>query len=275
MYGLFTVGRAYRGVVESASSPINWEKYRVFCRRPTWLDADSREDGSTWRSPATGSVVAADFKVSSEGMQRITYQDLIDAGLDLTGVDPSQIAVGRWMVDPCPVISIGMTMVGLSPVNVRKSNISRGGSFGTNHVIDFCGVRCLHCRMRFICPSITIVSALTPQKSAEQSANSRAARLMQEAAYHRVPVIHDDTNQYSMTSVLDDPWYVKKMRANHATSSYTATIHVDSAMREDKVSHLEVVVAGDTDFPESPDHHVEVYVNGQFIDSIMFDGRVS
>jgi len=268
MYGLFTVGRAYGR--ESASSPINWENIESSVADRLAGRGFSR-DGSTWRSPATGSVVAADFKVSSEGMQRITYQDLIDAGLDLTGVDPSQIAVtvdGR----PVPRHIHRYDDGGLSPVNVRKSNISRGGSFGTNHVIDFWGEMPSLPDALYLSEYNYRVS-VDPTK-AQSISKFQGGRLMQEAAYHRVPVIHDDTNQYSMTSVLDDPWYVKKMRANHATSSYTATIHVDSAMREDKVSHLEVVVAGDTDFPESPDHHVEVYVNGQFIDSIMFDGRV-
>jgi len=268
MYGLFSVDRVYGR--EAASSPIDWAGIDSSIANRLSSRGFSRE-GSTWRSPATGSVVAADFSVSSAGMQRITYQDLLDAGLDLTGVDPSQIAVtvdGR----PVPRHIHRYDDGGLSPVNVRKSNISRGGSFGTNHVIDFWGEMPSLPDALYLSEYNYRVS-VDPTK-AQSISKFQGGRLMQEAAYHRVPVIHDDANQYSMTSVLDDPWYVKKMRANHATSSYTATIHVDSAMREDKVSHLEVVVAGDTDFPESPDHHVEVYVNGQFIDSIMFDGRV-
>ena len=94
--------------------------------------------GETWRTDSRSSnPVAADFLVTEEGMQRITHDDLMAAGIDLRGQRLNRIAV---TVDGEPVPrSISTQGRGDSFKGSRWGARSR--VFNKRSVIEFWGER--------------------------------------------------------------------------------------------------------------------------------------
>ena len=85
--------------------------------------------------------------------------------------------------------------------------------------------------------------------------------------------INDDV-AYSFTSPLDDPWFAARLFANASNDSYTAQIAVESDVLADEPASLRVRVAGVTDFEADPDHHVRIFVNGNAVTDVFFNGGV-
>jgi len=66
---------------------------------------------------------------------------------------------------------------------------------------------------------------------------------------------------------------MQRLRANHSTSSFATTITLPSDRFPNQPAWLEARVAGVTDFPQAPDHQVELYFNGDRVETVEFDGR--
>jgi hypothetical protein len=96
---------------------------------------------------------------------------------------------------------------------------------------------------------------------------------MQEASFYWRTLVVEEDNAYAMDSVLADPWYMKRLRANHSSSRFTTTISLPADRFPNQSAWLEARVAGMTDFPQAPDHHVELYFNGERVETVQFDGR--
>jgi len=266
LFGLFEPGKAYGR--EAVARPIDWSALEAAVAARLSARGFEQKD-RVWRAPASGAISAVDFRVDQTGMQRIGYQDLLDAGLDLAGVDPAEIAV---TVDGRPVARRihRFDDGGLQPL--RSGNAARGGSFGSSHVIDFWGEL-----PDF--PDAMYVDAYNYRISVDPASvvdveRHAGERLLGTATVHWVRSELAEDNHYAMGSPLSDPWYMKLLRADHATGSFQASLAVDARARVDQGASLEVVLAGVTDFPEAPDHRVELWVNGQQVDSIDFDGRM-
>jgi len=241
VYGVFEAGKRYGK--ESVTEPIRWNDIRsgVFTRT-------SQRGAQT-----PDSVRAVDFEVQSAGMQSVDWQTLADAGLDLTGVDPADIAVTR----------------NGEPV-ARKMISGAAGGFQPGDSIRFWGEipiarDSLYVdRYRY---RITVdpASALSAQDSDAADAGSAVS------VYSRRQ-LQDFDNFYFLSSPLEDPWYVKGLRADR-DNSYTTSFTVDDDFVPGQPTRVTVQVGGLTDFPADPDHHITVSVNGQVVGGRFFEGQ--
>jgi sulfur carrier protein ThiS len=273
MYGMFSIGGAYGR--DAIAAPIDWAGIRMetaenVARHGLELDAEGIQRSAALQPDAV------DFRVQAEGMQRVTYDDLVAAGLDLRGVTADQIAVTlNGQPVPRKVHSI-LKSGQRGTVNRRASNIAPAADapsmIDSSFVIDFWGERPA-------VPDALYVDDYTyritvDQKLAVDPADYTGRRLMQEASFYWRTIAVEDDNSYDMGSVLDDPWAMKRLRANHSTDSFSTTINLPADRFPGQPAFLEARVAGITDLPQAPDHQVALYFNGERVETVEFDGRV-
>ena len=150
VFGMFEPGKAYGRKSDPCRSPgaDSAAGLRADGRACSYAErqrgAASGAAANFMRAADAGStVLAVDFKVSSEGMQQVTWQDLRDAGLDLTGVANERIAV---TLDGEPVARHVLGSVDSAPIRALSRAVSYGGppasaEFGPGGSIRFWGVK--------------------------------------------------------------------------------------------------------------------------------------
>lgn len=243
LYGLFQAGQAYGK--QANPTPIRWDAIAAQAVSRTAQRSQSSTRG------ASPDVQAVDFEVSVAGMQSVSWQQLADAGLDLTGIDPGAIAV---------------TLNG-KPVP-RQMLSGDAGGFRPGDSIRFWGERptgrdALYLdryRYRITVDQERAVQALTADEASGP-----------EASFYMVRLFQDADNGYHFSSALQDPWYAARLRADR-NNIYTTTFWIGDEMIAGKPGRLEVRLAGLTDFPADPDHHIRVAVNGQVVGERIFEG---
>ena len=280
VFGMFEPGKAYGR--KSDPLPIAWGAIRqqVSARMAERAYAERQ------RSQASGAaanfmraaaakpiVVAVDFKVSSEGMQQVTWQDLRDAGLDLTGVANERIAV---TLDGEPVARHVLGAVDSAPIR----SLSRAGNnsgpptsaeFGPGGKIRFWGLKPDGRDALYLDDYVYRIS-VDPELAV--GSNSINVKPKPGAEFHLQRELLNEDLAYSFTSALDDPWFAARLRADSSNDEYTGTIEVDQWLVSDQPARLEVVLTGGNNSPTSPNHHAQILVNGQVIDDVFFTGSI-
>jgi len=273
MYGMFSIGGAYGR--DALAAPIDWTGIRAeaeqnLARLGLTIDGQTVQRNSFVAQPS-----AVDFQVQAEGMQRVSYQDLVAAGLDLRGVSPDQIAV---TLNGQPVPRKVHSKIKSDQRGSSNRRAVSGGSsnaapaaIDSGFAVDFWGERPQLPDAQYIEDYTYRISV---DKSLARDVDAYTGRrLMQEASFHWRTIQVEEDNAYAMGSVLDDPWYMQRLRANHSTSSFATTITLPSDRFPNQPAWLEARVAGVTDFPQAPDHQVELYFNGDRVETVEFDGR--
>ena len=288
-FGPMRSGAPYGERVEV--EPIDWEGIRVAVeermdeigyrkgkgRGQTWLRSGLREQrskrlrsgrGETQLSapeagaaPLALSVTAASepsvysLLVEQSGMYRVTYEQLLAAGLDLAGVPAGDIAV----------TSRGQK-------HARQVS-AKGGVFGPGSWIAFYGEalalpESLYTRQNVYQLQVertltkgTVAFALAPP-AAEPFYQARAER--------------NEQLSYSSTSPTGDPWYeAYGVGLPGSPTDIELKVTADHLVT-DQPAILELGLWGITSFVgEAPDHQVRVFVNGNFVAQETADGLVS
>jgi len=302
MYGLFEVGRAYGNKTQPAA--IDWVAVRAGTAQRLQARGFARA-GEGWRrsgggggngtsdrvgligDSATrgggGGVVAVDVRPAAPGMQRVSYQDLADAGLDLAGVAPGDIAVtlkGKGVARHIAGVDDdggsgqregGAGAIAGSFGGGKGSDKGSGGaSFGPGAFIDFWAEAPAYPDALYLGGYVYRVELDAGQ--AVPAATHTVAPKPSPDHYTEVVSVNDD-NDYHFANVAEDPWYAARLRAGASNDRHVTAIHLDSAARTDRAAKLAVTVSGLTDFPEAPDHRVQVSLNGQVLETVDFDGR--
>ncbi|HKL52948.1 MAG TPA: C25 family cysteine peptidase, partial [Wenzhouxiangellaceae bacterium] len=264
LYGDFEPGFAYGKPV--APAPIRWDRLRAEARsRMAELNQRSSTGGSA--TPAT----AVDVTAAHTGMIEVSHEQLTSAGLDLSDVPASRIAV---------------TLKG-EPVSRHVTGAIEGTDgqplFGPGASVRFWAdapeipdaLYVDHYSFRIAddpanaLPAASLVGEFTgfvdsfeppppPGSSVVGSYTARQTR--------------DDDLAYNFASPLADPWYTARLRAGR-NDTHIATFDLDSAAIPDQPATLRVRVGGLTDFPEAPDHRVVVELNGQTLGEKIFEGQ--
>jgi len=280
VFGMFEPGKAYGR--KSDPLPIAWGAIRqqVSARMAERAYAERQ------RSPASGAaadfmraadagaaVLAVDFKVASEGMQQITWQDLRDAGLDLTGVANAQIAV---TLDGEPVARHVLGAVDTAPIRALSRVGNSSGSpasaeFGPGGSIRFWGIKPEGRDALYLDDYVYRITVDSELAVGSKSINTKPKP---GAEFHLQRELLNEDLGYSFTSPLDDPWYAARLRAGTSNNQYTRTIQVDQWLVSDQLARLDVVLAGGNNEPISPNHHARILVNGQVIDDVFFTGSI-
>ena len=247
-HGPFETGRRY-GTAASAV-PIDWTEVRAEI-------AAAEEEGRRARAGAK-TAPAAELRVEADGLYRVTYEDLLAAGIDFAGTNVDRMTL---------TLARGGKGV---PIYVRGP-AKAPETFGPGAFFEFRGEALrgsLYTRSR--------VYRLTAA-----SGGGRPARALIEdgtptgapAAFYPETVAVDRDRLYSFASPNGDPWYEEPVLAQGSPAVKSFPLEVDAlAADAGAETRLHVDLWGVTNWPSAPDHHLEISLNGTRLVDERFDG---
>jgi len=194
-------------------------------------------------APASASTLL--IKVDQSGIYRLTYEMLLDAGLDLRGA---------------PLINNGQRI----PITV-----SGRGVFGPGAYIEFYGeaLDTLYTRANVYTLE---VSNAAPTRIPARTAVSRAAPL---TSYTETLNVHNQ-KAYANYAPGQDPWYDTRMQVATSPKSWSFPFTVSGLANPANPASLQLTLWGVTDWPQDSDHHAIVKLNGAPIADEFFNGLV-
>lgn len=201
-----------------------------------------------------GDSPAVELHIKADGIYRISYEDLLAMGVDFTGVKNRSIAVTQFGV---PI-----------PIYLPDGN---GGRFGPGSSIEFYAeaIDSLYTR--------TNVFKLHVDKTLARRIGKDRRRIRQgidPAPYYLETVEINTDKQYSFASPTGDPWYNTSMLTYRNAKTWSFPITLDAMAVEDVSPTIMMGLWGVTDWPQDPDHHVILEVNGTPVAETQFDGLV-
>lgn len=256
LHGPFTLGR------EIGSEPevewIDWSRIRneaglapAAARVPGGAATIARRPGPAPAPPPTGgdgrTADVARLRVYDQGVQRVTFEALAAAGIDLSGILPEHLAIAN------------------GRVGVPRYVEAPGGIFGPGGFIEFYArpqttlaspydVFVLSLDSRKVVPAPTLAVLGGPPDETEQ-----------------IDEHHDDL-AYSPSSPTGDPWYDAGLLAWGGAASITRSFDLPGLSTG--IVDLSIDLWGYGDWPEASgdDHHVILRLNGVEIADHRFDG---
>ncbi|NIU87994.1 MAG: hypothetical protein GWN56_12180 [Nitrosopumilaceae archaeon] len=189
--------------------------------------------------------------IGEQGIYRINYEDLLNIGLDLSGV---------------AVSSLALTHKGI-PQQVFISSADE--VFGAGDYIEFVGdyIKTLYT------DSNVYILEVNPENSERVSIDTKPLKqkAIFEQSYTEQLTIGND-NIYTFSSPIKDPWIDSRLFAR-PTTPVTKIYNFDLGnLASPKGGLLTGALWGITDWPFSPDHHITIKLNGVQIDDKIFDG---
>ncbi len=216
--------------------------------RYNWSEA--QQQLSSYRAATRGMASGiAKIGVRERGMVRVTHEQLIAAGIDLSGTPGSQIAV---RTDTGPV-----------PRRVRGAAL-----FGVGSSIEFFGdaKATLWSQDRFYLIEADASSAV------EMGLVTRAVSSGSTSNY-TAELTYAPQNAYNEVSPIGDPWYADRLVSQGGLASKTISLSGPASIGN---AELDVLVWGGIDWPSrGDDHSIRVRLNGQLVASERFDGLAS
>ena len=184
--------------------------------------------------------------VREAGIQRVTYEELLAAGVDLVGIAPDRIAV----------VNKG--------AGVPRHVATAGSTFGAGSFIEFVAE-----------PELTLAS---PFDAYVLTVNRRQAKPVAglgagagDLALTEAADVYRPNRAYSFSSPNGDPWFDQGVLSWGAPGATTRTFDLPDLT--DGPVELDVRTWGYGAWPgvEPPDHHVVVLLNGEEIADARFD----
>lgn len=209
--------------------------------------AVGRRGGGDRRSP-WGEIVQ--FLVETDGVYRVRHEDLVTAGIDLTGIAAEKLA-----------LSAGGQAV---PIFVRG-----GPVFGPGSSIEWVahGLSTLYTKTNVYVLSLD-------QRDVSRVGFDR--RLPDSGAvppeYYLEKTVAEHNRSYSFAAPNGDPWYDTRILAFTEPKYADFEITIDQLVEDANTVTLRVEMWGTTDWQETPDHHVEMAFNGVPVADEFFDG---
>jgi hypothetical protein len=278
-HGPFQLGQEYGGLLDV--TPIDWAAIQAEhdiqpASAPLTLDqvqaipdentqADTTEPAQTpeilptltpWppykgrdNKPIFSVPPIVNLRVRHSGLYRVTYEMLRDAGHDLSGMRTSKLQ---------------LTNHGqLVPIYL-KGNIFGPGTYFEFYAqaLDTIYTDTNIYSLQIATPSsrIPIVSA-SPRKG-----------LTPPAAYTDTLTVHNQ-RAYASFYALEDGWYDTSMLVYTTPKSWSFPFEVANLAADTSApASLELTVWGVTDWPQAPDHHLLVSINGIPVANQTFDG---
>jgi hypothetical protein len=189
------------------------------------------------------------LKVTSDGIYRVNASDIFSLGVDITGIDNSQISL----------LNKGRTV----PVRVISND---NLYFDANSYIEFIGVSDDSLYQQGNVYSLVIKKNLAIKNSSLQPQTN----LVTENTYMQVDN-YAENNAYSFGSPINDPWYSQRVLAQGSEKTAILNFDINNLESGGDVT-IEVGLWGGTDFPQSPDHHVKYLLNNKKVADYSFDG---
>lgn len=253
-HGPFRAGRPYgagrqEGSLSAASAEalaapaIDWQEIRRQGRAQLSLRAA--------RSGTKAYGEQAHLLVEQTGLHRITHEQLLAAGADFSGAQARNLA---------------LTNLGTS-VPVRL--LGNGPFWGPGSALEFLGEA-----MDSLYTRTNVYLLRVDPAKAEQITSVAVRPVSNQGPAESFVHTHayEIQREYSFGAPGEDPWYDRRMLAQSGPASIEIPLEVPGLVAGSGVVELAVEVWGGTDFPQAPDHHVMVEVNGEPVADAVFDG---
>lgn len=243
-HGPFRLG-VPSGREDLASPPVQWPSIRTATEIRHNARLAAARDQLLGAGSAEGSVK---LLVEEGGIYRVTFAQILAAGLDLAGVDPAALAVTQ---------NGGVAV----PVHVQSV-----GPFGPGGYIEWVaeGLDTLYTKTNVYRIQVDADLALRIADDPTVPVNPAS-----ESTYVET-YVHERERLYSYGSPTGDPWYDTSILAFTSPSSASFEFTLDG--RQPGAVQATVGLWGSTDWPQSPDHHVIVEINGTQLAEVTFDG---
>ncbi len=192
------------------------------------------------------------FHVEQDGLYRVTYDELLDAGLDLQGVTVDQIAIynqGKYI-----------------PAYIKAN--TNLGAFGPGSLIEFYGqaLNTLYSRTNVYQLIMNNGSRPVDVDFAQVDASAPVA-----AFYLENEKVADNV-EYNPVSMVQDPWFAKRLFTYNQPSSWDFALQVDDYVPGVSPASLRLEIWGGSQFHTSPDHRLLAELNGEQVADASFDG---
>ncbi|MCH9647663.1 MAG: hypothetical protein K0U98_05445 [Deltaproteobacteria bacterium] len=242
--GPFEIGESY-GAAHPVE-PIDWAAIRTQHQLSAQRRSQARQKARS-HSPD-----ALDVHLSRTGLYRIYYDEMAAAGLDLEGV---------------PIRSIAVLSKGASYPR-RVESPTSDGLFGPGGFVEFLGHRADSLYTRSQIYRIEVApDAVTPIERSQGP-----SPLALPAQDYREQLTVEENRRYSFASPNGDPWFDRRILSFGSPSVERIQLPVEGLSSRSGHAQLQVDLWGVTDFPASPDHHVQIALNGHLLWEQTFDG---
>lgn len=197
----------------------------------------------------------ADLVVESEGIHRVTHEDLLAAGIDLSGqlLDRVTLVLAR----------------GGKEVPMWRQAGATPGVFGPGAFLEFRGVpvrNSLYARGRVYQLRVGTATQRVVAKAVAPGSGG-------PASYTATTAVEKEL-VYSFAAPNGDPWFEAPVLAQAGPAEQRFAIELDALAAA--TGRLKVDLWGVTNWPgDSPDHHVELWLNGTRLADDRFDGLVT
>ena len=212
------------------------------------LQGVGRSRGMSLAGPRR-SFPAVNIGVDRDGIHRLRYEDLMAAGLDLGGVPVAHLALknrGR-------------------PVQIR---VESRGRFGRGSYIEFIGQALDTLYTRTNVYNLVI----DPRSSARIERDRHFPPVGEPPKFYRENRKVETNRLYDFSAPGESPWYDSRLLAISEPVEETYALEIDARYEDSDPIDVTVALWGVTDFPQSPDHHVVVEINGVELADEWFDG---
>ncbi|MCH9646901.1 MAG: carboxypeptidase regulatory-like domain-containing protein [Deltaproteobacteria bacterium] len=244
-HGPFAIGESH-GRKASSAHLIDWQG--VAQEHAAKLSA-RRQSRKTLRANREFETVA-ELQVTENGPQRVTYEDLRAAGVDLSGTSARSLQLSS----------------GGRSVPIR---VTGPGRFGAGSAFEFLGQKA---ESLYTSTNVYLLS-LEPKGGARVTETS--GRISGNSASWHLAHHHFERDRfYNFASPVGDPWYDTRLLATSEPVSAEIEFDLPGFVPASVPSHLEIDLWGVTNFPIAPDHHVRVELNGTQVAELLFDGLV-
>lgn len=189
--------------------------------------------------------------VEADGLYRVTFEDLLAAGIDMSKVPLAQLAL--------------FDRAGAVPMYVQGN-----GTFGPGEAIEFYGkaAESLYSDRNHYTLRVDPGAALRASDD-----NTPPSQLRNPVTVYLETARAERQSLYNPAAPGDDPWYDQDLMAIFSPASSTHTLTLSDPEPSAGPARLGVDLWGITDWPgKDPDHHVVVSLNGTELADAQFNG---
>ncbi len=211
------------------------------------------------------------LRVPADGLYRVTYEDLKEAGFDMTGLPMHMLRLTR-RGEEVP-LRIEGPLRGMfhrgGDTRMDGGNRTLPRVFGPGAYFEFYG--------RAADTLYTDTSVYTLELTGAGGWRATVDPRPPDPQATVVPFYMETASVerdriYSFGAPNGDPWYEAELRAYTEPATWSGTVEVEGYLASAAPATLTVGLWGATDWPERPDHHVVVAFNGVKVADALFDG---
>ncbi len=246
MHGPFAVDQVYGR--PAPRRPVDWKSVRhALVESAQRVEANAISQRTTREEKFAG----AELTVDRDGLYRVTAEDLAAAGFDLSGVKARDLALLRRG----------------QPVQIRVVTKGREAGFGPGSFIEFFGEA-----ERSLATATNVYRLVQDPSLAKRVREDRSRPAGVPSTVAAVATTVERDRRYSVVAANGDPWYDTRIVANGRPAVASFELDASHLAPGGGPATLDLDLWGEALWPQDPDHHVVVRVNGTVVADARFDG---